>query len=129
METKEQIIISHPEHDLLSKHLEVAVLSDFNKKRLYEVLKNASVIKEEEMPADVVSIESFVKIKDQQSAREFEFQIVLPSHADFKRKTISVYSPMAIAIMGFRVGDVVSWEMPDGVKTMEILGVSAEPLN
>lgn len=129
METKEQIIISHPEHDLLTKHLEVAILSDYNKKRLYDVLKNASVVNEDVMPADVVSIESYVKIKEQLSKREFEFQIVLPSHADIKMKTISVYSPMAIAIMGFRVGDVVHWEMPDGVKAMEILAVSATPLN
>ena len=92
METKEQIIISNPEHDLLTKHLEVAILSDYNKKRLYDVLKNASVVNEDVMPADVVSIESYV-------------------------------------MMGFRVGDVVHWEMPDGVKAMEILAVSATPLN
>lgn len=125
METSENIIISIPEHELLTKHLQAANLSDYNKNRLHNVLKSASVVSEEAMPEDVVSLESMVKIREKESGREFEFQIVLPSHADIRKKRVSVFAPVAIAVMGFRVGDFVEWEMPDGIKSMEIL--SAEP--
>jgi regulator of nucleoside diphosphate kinase len=40
-----------------------------------------------------------------------------------KQNKISVFAPIGIALLGYKVGSKVQWEMPNGLKTFEILGV------
>jgi regulator of nucleoside diphosphate kinase len=49
--------------------------------------------------------------------------IVMPPHADIKQKKISILTPMAAALIGFRKGDEVEWKMPSGLKKYKILEV------
>lgn len=117
------------ELEILTKHLKASDLSYDNKKRLLAELESAEVVKEEQMPEDVVCLDSEVEIQDTESGKKFTFQIVMPAEANIQRKCVSIFAPMAIAILGYRIGSRVQWEMPAGLKTVEILRVRQKDKN
>ena len=50
--------------------------------------------------------------------------IVLPDKADIKERKISIMSPIGTALIGFRQGENVKWQVPSGKKTFTILEVN-----
>ena len=96
-------------------------LSDFNKARLLKELKTAKIVKD--LPEDVVCLASQVEIREVTSKQTFTFQLVLPGEANMKYQKISVFAPIGVALLGYRTGSMVQWEMPSGLKTFEILNV------
>ncbi|WP_242916426.1 nucleoside diphosphate kinase regulator [Pontibacter liquoris] len=77
-------------------------------------LKRAKVVATEEIPVDVVTMNSIVRLKELKSASEMEITIVYPKDADLASKKISVLAPVATAVLGCRVGDEVEWPAPQG---------------
>jgi regulator of nucleoside diphosphate kinase len=122
METQALILLQR-DLDLLTKHLKASDLSEYNQQQLLKELKYAEVVNEDDLPADTVSIDSEVQIREVGGGRNFKFQIVMPSEANMQQKKVSVFAPIAIAILGYRTGCKVQWEMPNGLKTFEILEV------
>jgi len=120
----EQLMIIQKELDLLKKHLKASDLSEYNKQKLLAELESAQVMKEDELPADAICIDSVVEIQEVVSGQKFTFHLVLPSEANMKKNKISVFAPIGIAILGYRIGSKVQWEMPNGLKTFEILKVT-----
>ena len=53
--------------------------------------------------------------------------IVFPNEANIDDGKISVLAPVGIALLGYRVGDVVEWKVPAGVRTIEILEIIHQP--
>ena len=80
--------------------------------RLKEELKRALRLPAEEIPPDVVTMNSQVRVLEQRSGSEMEVTIVYPHEADFKAGKISVLLPLGTAILGSREGDVVVWSAP-----------------
>lgn len=119
----EQLIIIKKELELLKKHLLHSNMSDFNRNKLLAELKSANVVKEQDLPADVVCLDSTINIQEMTTKQNFTFHLVLPSEANVKQNKISVFAPIGIALLGYRTGSVVKWEMPNGIKTFEILSV------
>lgn len=120
------LLISQSDFDLLKTHLTRSGnnLSDFNKSKLSEELKSAKVVKDKDLPENVASLNSLVGIKNIESGQTFEFQLVLPGEADFKQHKVSVFAPIGIALLGYTIGSEIQWEMPDGLKTFEIISCS-----
>jgi regulator of nucleoside diphosphate kinase len=119
----EQLIIVKKELELLKKHLKGSNLSEYNKQKLLAELRSAQVVSGDELPEDAVCINAEVMIKEVVSGQKFTFHLVLPAEADMKSRKVSVFAPIGIALLGYRVGAKVQWEMPDGLKTFTILGV------
>lgn len=120
----EQLMIVQKEMELLKKHLKDSNLSEYNKQKLLDELKSAKVLREDELPEDAVCINSTVEIQENISGQKFTFEIVLPAEANMKKQKISVFAPIGIALLGYRVGSEVQWEMPNGMKTFTILSVN-----
>lgn len=120
----ENLMIVQRELDLLKKHLNDSVLSDYNKNKLLAELKSAVVIKQDDLPTDVVCIDSKVEIEEILTRQKFTFQIVLPAEANMKLGKVSVFAPIGVALLGYRIGSEVQWEMPNGLKTFKILRVT-----
>lgn len=91
--------------------------------QLENMLKNASVIDENEVSTDVVNIGSVVKIKDFEFDEEVEYTIVGSAEADPINFKISNESPVGRGIVGKKIGDIVEVPVPDGVSKFEILGI------
>jgi transcription elongation factor GreA len=91
--------------------------------QLENMLKNATIVDESEIPTDIVSVGSKVKVKDYDFDEEVEYMIVGSAEADPMSYKISNESPVGKAFMGKKVGDVVEVSVPGGVSKFEILGI------
>lgn len=90
---------------------------------LENMLKNAVVVDESEIPKDVVSVGSKVKVKDYEFDEEVEYSIVGSAEADPMNFKISNESPVGSALLGKKVGDVVEVAVPSGVSKFEVLEI------
>jgi regulator of nucleoside diphosphate kinase len=86
-------------------------------------LKKAKLISETKFPEDVVKLNSFVTIKDEDAGKIMKVMVVPPVRADIKKMMISVMSPIGTALIGYQKGEQVSWKVPAGRKTFTILDV------
>jgi regulator of nucleoside diphosphate kinase len=93
-------------------------------KELAQELQRAIIVRKDAFPENTVAINSVVTVEDAETQRTSSFRIVLPSMADIKQRCISVLSPMGTALLGFRKGEEVQWQMPGGLKTIRIIEVS-----
>lgn len=117
--------ISRKNLDLLKTHLKLTTnLSRFNQLRLKDELKNAIVLKHEELPDDVITVNSEVKFKDVDTNQEFNYKLVNPAEANMKEGKLSIYAPIGIALFGYATGAEIQWDMPTGIKTFKILSVT-----
>lgn len=124
METS-RLIISKKDFDILKEHLKLSTnLSEFNKQKLEQELNEAKVLADNELPADVVRLDSTVKIESVDNNKTFSFQLVMPAEANMKKQKLSVFAPIGIALLGYQTGAIVEWEMPDGVKKFKIIEVT-----
>ena len=91
-------------------------------KELEVMLENAVIITE--VNTDVVSIGTKVTLEYVEDEEEEEYSIVGSSEADPFTNKISNESPIAKAIMGLKVGSVVSVESPNGKYDVKILAIN-----
>ena len=98
----------------------------FNEGRIIQLenmLKNAVVVDESEIPTDKVSVGSIVKVMDYEFDEEVEYAIVGSAEADPMNFKISNESPVGSALLGKKVGYVVEVTVPSGVSKFEILEI------
>ena len=98
----------------------------FNEGRIIQLenmLKNAVVVDESEIPTDKVSVGSIVKVMDYDFDEEVEYAIVGSAEADPMNFKISNESPVGSALLGKKIGDVVEVTVPSGVSKFEILEI------
>ena len=108
-------------HDLIKNQSAIQQTKEI--RFLAEELKRAKVVKDNKIGADVVQLNSFVQVQDQGNNNIMDFHIVLPSQANLNEKKISILAPLGIALIGFKKGQVVEWQMPAGKKSLKIVEV------
>ncbi|MBS0848646.1 nucleoside diphosphate kinase regulator [Citrobacter sp. JGM124] len=91
-------------------------------------LDRAEMCTPEEMPADVVSMNSRVKFRDLSSREAFVRTLVYPANLTDSDNQLSVMAPVGAALLGLRVGDTINWELPNGNNThLEVLELQYQP--
>lgn len=92
--------------------------------QLKDTLANARILDESMVSADSIQILSKVKVKDQKSGREMNYMLVSENEANIREGKLAVTTPIAKALMGKKVGDVVEAKVPAGTLMLEILEIS-----
>jgi len=95
--------------------------------KLLTELESARIVRPEEIPSDVVSMNSIVKISFKNNSRQVQFQIVYPDQANLKENKISIFSPIATALIGYKVGDEIEWVVPAGLTKIKIDEIIYQP--
>lgn len=90
-------------------------------------LARVKVLEPEQVPADVVTMNSKVVLQDLDTAKEVTYTLVFPREADFKSGAISVLAPVGTAILGFKVGSIVEWPVPAGKRRIRIEKILYQP--
>ncbi|MGE5609522.1 MAG: nucleoside diphosphate kinase regulator, partial [Bacillota bacterium] len=85
-----------------------------------ELDRAETVVDPSRIPPDVVTMNSKVRVRDIDSGEEMVYTLVFPADADLEEHRISVLAPIGTAILGYRVGDVVEWPVPAGVRRLKI---------
>jgi Transcription elongation factor len=89
-------------------------------------LNNATLVSREAFPHDVIRVNSTVRIQAADTGQIMELKLVTPDKADIKKRNISIMAPIGTALIGFRKGQQVQWQVPAGKKTFTILEVTNE---
>lgn len=93
-------------------------------KELEYLIENAVVVDEETLDASIVSVGSYVKVKNKEMKKTFEYSIVAPNQVSAADGLISDQSPIGKALIGAKKGDVVTFETPRGTTRLEVLDVA-----
>ncbi len=90
-------------------------------------LSRARVVSAGRVPADVVRMNSIVRLRDLDSDETEEYELVYPYDADAENNRISVLAPIGTAILGYRLGDVIEWPVPAGLRRLRVEEVLYQP--
>jgi regulator of nucleoside diphosphate kinase len=119
-----QLIISHEDYETLSNYIRpVAVFDRRNATLLLKEIEKATIVKKDEVPHNVVRLNSKVLIKEESKNKVMELVLVVPEKADIYQNMISVFAPIGVALIGFKQGEKVNCSTPSGNKFFTILEV------
>jgi regulator of nucleoside diphosphate kinase len=94
---------------------------------LAEELEGAEVVDPEQVPGDVVTMRSRVRVLDMVTGEELTYTISYPSEANLEAGRLSVLAPVGTALLGYRVGDVIEWPVPGGVRVLKVVELLHQP--
>jgi regulator of nucleoside diphosphate kinase len=95
--------------------------------KLREVLDRATIVSPKEVPRNVVTMNSKVLFRDVDMSAEMTYTLVFPKDANIAKGSISVLSPIGTAILGYREGDAIEWQVPAGRIRISIEKILYQP--
>lgn len=124
------LMISTLDKQRLSRLLDVLDRDEEEREEIQDLereIERGAVVLPEEMPADVVTMNSSVRVTDLESGESRIYTIVFPSEANYEQGKISILAPLGVALLGYRVGDTVAWNVPRGVRNLRIDEIVFQP--
>jgi transcription elongation factor GreA len=88
-----------------------------------KMLRNAELIDEDELDGDTVGVGSTVRIFDMEYNEETEYTIVGSTEADPIGGRISNESPLGVALLSRKAGDIVTVDAPQGLMKYKIVEI------
>lgn len=123
MENQYSLVITKADYEKL-----ISLISNTNietAELLEEELSRAFIVADDELPEDVVSMNSKVRFQDLETGNETVVTLVFPHEANIEKNRISILAPIGSALIGLRVGQVIQWPLPNGkekqVRVLEVL--------
>lgn len=90
-------------------------------------LERAQIIAPQEIPGDVITMNSTVALTDLDTGEEETYTLVYPENADMTQGKVSILAPIGTAMLGYRVGDVFEWEVPAGKRRLKVTKIHYQP--
>ena len=90
-------------------------------------LDRAEIVSPKAVPPKVVTMNSKVVLRDEDTAERMTYTLVFLKQADIDAGHISVLAPVGTAILGYAEGDVVEWPVPSGIRHICIENVLYQP--
>ena len=119
----ENITLTTGIYDAIKDHLRRKKVTPNEEVRLAAELRNAKQVRRKQLPEDVVTVDRKVTVKDHTLNKEDEYIFVGIADARPKKNKHSILSEMALATVGYKVGDIIEWPFKDGERRIEILKV------
>jgi regulator of nucleoside diphosphate kinase len=99
-----------------------------NGELLRDELGRAIVVSADQVPVDVVKMNSRVIYLDKSNDLKREVELCFPEEADVKLGKISVFSPVGTALLGLKVGQEIDWPFPNGEsRRLQVVNVIHTP--
>ena len=129
-------------HDLDTLHDGDIIITDADLERLLPVLEQhdtplsesletelqrAVVVRQREVPPDVVTMNTEVVYEDVETRARRAVRVVYPRDADATAGRVSVLAPIGAALLGLRVGQAVEWRVPHGTKKIRVAEIRYQP--
>ncbi len=124
------IYITVQDMNRLSRMLTEAVAATENDEHLLQLereLDRAQLVRSKEVPPDVVTMNSRIRVRNLDSGEEMVFTLVFPDATDGGPDRVSVLSPIGTAVLGFRVGDSIRWKAEDKVINLKVEELLYQP--
>lgn len=94
---------------------------------LEEELDRAETVAPRDVPADVITMRSTVRLRDLNTGEEMVYTLVFPTEANYDEGKISVLAPVGTAMLGYRVGDAIEWQVPSGLRRLKVEELLYQP--
>jgi len=115
MGKRPEVVISSLDADRLDRLLESLPAEAFPcKAELEAELARARVVEPEDVPPEVVSMNSTVRFRVESSSEEFTLTLVYPKDMGSNSSNISILAPVGSALLGLSQGDEIEWPKPGG---------------
>ena len=95
--------------------------------RLLKELKVAKTFQQDRISNNIVTMNSRALLREVSSGRQIEITVTYPQDADSREQKVSVFSPIGVALLGAREGDITSWRVPTGIGRFKIEKVIYQP--
>ena len=102
-------------------------VTGFSVQELEDELNRGIVVSPKEVPENVITMNSRVLMRDVESGKDMTLWLVFPDKMDAVKNPVSILSPLGTAMIGYKVGDVFTWESPTGKKQIEVLDILYQP--
>lgn len=76
---------------------------------LQDELDRATLLEPDKMPAGVVTMNSCVRFRNEESGHEYTVDLVYPHEAQGEQARLSILTPAGAALLGLAVGDRIDW--------------------
>ncbi|MDD2986402.1 GreA/GreB family elongation factor [Flavobacterium sp.] len=119
----QEILLTTGIYDLIKDLIRRKKVTPLEEETLLLQLKKAKQLTRKNLPLDVVTVDSKVNIKNLETNEEEIYTFVAPARAKKKNNTESIISPMGLALVGNKTGDVVKWNFGEEEKQFEITNV------
>lgn len=96
-------------------------------KELAAELRRAVIVEPNEVPGDVITMNSRADLVDLDTGETVTFTLVFPQDSYLDEEKISVLAPIGAGMLGYRVGDEFEWKVPDGVRRMKVVIIHYQP--
>jgi regulator of nucleoside diphosphate kinase len=90
-------------------------------------LNRAVIIKPQDIPGDVITMNSQVVFCDIETKEELKYWLVFPDDVDINQGKISVLSPIGCALLGYRIGDIIPVKTPGGERKLKVEKILQQP--
>ena len=131
MESKRQIIVSYDDHERLANLLTSKFASVFSDKPYLQELRReislAEIVSAADIPPNVVTMNSTVRLYDLLDQEEETYTLVYPDEANIAEGKLSVFAPIGTAIIGTQVGDMIRWNIPHGLLQLKVTELIFQP--
>jgi regulator of nucleoside diphosphate kinase len=125
------IFITTKDAEKLRKLIREAYHSDYRGsdylKDLAGEIEKASVMQPDQIPADVITLNSTARLVDQETHEEMVYTVVFPEDADPSQGKISILAPIGTAMLGYKTGDTFEWDTPGGKRTIRVKEILYQP--
>jgi len=125
------IIITTADHAELNSVItftgKVSQRAKWELRLLENELKRARIVAPEEIPSDVITMNTRAELLDLESGERMEFTLVLPADANINDGKVSVLAPLGTAMLGYQVGDQFEWHVPYGARKLKVAHIYFQP--
>lgn len=93
-------------------------------KLLRRVLLKAKIVNDKSLNKNIITLNSEVEFIKEDLNKPMKVKLVLPHEADLSQRKISIFTPIGIALIGFKESYTFDWLFPSGRKKLKILRVT-----
>lgn len=125
--TTPDITLSTTDYDRLDALLSSLPADSVGYDTLSQELERANVVTPEQLPANVISMNSTVRFR-LASGKTSTLTLVYPKDLQQSGNNISVLAPVGCALLGLKTGDSINWPLPGGdMSTITVEEVVYQP--
>lgn len=114
-------------HKLIENEKEFGIGTKEYLINLQQELNRACVVQAQEIPGDVITMNSKVVLKNFDTGEDMTYTLVYPSEANLEEDKISILAPIGTAILGYREQDILDWEVPGGTVRLKVEKILYQP--
>ena len=94
---------------------------------LEQELARAMIVPSDKIPRDVITMHSKIRLQDLDTHESMTYTLTFPDEADATANKISVLAPIGTALIGYKIGDTITWKVPAGIRRLKVMDIVYQP--